>query len=57
MFQITMKGDRALWGCLTIVMGTGEARGYVGNPSLGNDFTLKEAIGAGTVQVVKNHTE
>lgn len=55
MFQITMKGDGPLRGCLAIVTGTGEARGYVGNPSLGDDFTLKEAIGAGTVQVVKNH--
>eukprot|EP00571_Detonula_confervacea_P007792 CAMPEP_0172327856 /NCGR_PEP_ID=MMETSP1058-20130122/60047_1 /TAXON_ID=83371 /ORGANISM="Detonula confervacea, Strain CCMP 353" /LENGTH=373 /DNA_ID=CAMNT_0013044941 /DNA_START=105 /DNA_END=1226 /DNA_ORIENTATION=+ len=55
MFQITMKGDGPLRGCVAIVTGKGEARGYVGNPSLGDDFTLKEAIGAGTVQVVKNH--
>jgi len=57
MFQLSMKGDGPLRGCLAIVTGKGEARGYVGNPSLGNDFTLKEAIGGGTVQVVKNHPD
>lgn len=57
MFQLTMKGDGPLRGCLAIVTGKGEARGYVGNPSLGDDFTLKEAIGGGTVQVVKNHPD
>lgn len=57
MFQLTMKGDGPLRGCLAIVTGNGEARGYVGNPSLGNLFTLREAIGGGTVQVVKNHPD
>lgn len=57
MFQLSMKGDGPLRECLTIVTGKGEARGYVGNPSLGDDFTLKEAIGGGTVQVVKNHPD
>jgi len=57
MFQLTMKGDGPLRGCLAIVTGKGEARGYVGNPSLGDDFTLREAIGEGTVQVVKNHPD
>ena len=57
MFQLTMKGDGPLRGCLAIVTGKGEARGYVGNPSLSDDFTLNEAIGSGTVQVVKNHPE
>ncbi|KAL9187953.1 hypothetical protein ACHAXT_006331 [Thalassiosira profunda] len=57
MFQLTMKGDGPLRGCVAIVTGKGEARGYVGNPSLGDDFTLKEAVGSGTVQVVKNHPE
>ena len=56
-FQITMKGDGPLRGCVAIVTGKGEARGYVGNPRLGDDFTLQEAIGSGTVQVVKNHPE
>ncbi|KAL7548061.1 hypothetical protein ACHAWF_011347 [Thalassiosira exigua] len=57
MFQLTMKGDGPLRGCLAIVTGKGEARGYVGNPGLGEDFTLQEAIGGGTVQVVKNHPD
>ena len=56
MFQLTMKGDGPLRSCLAIVTGQGEARGYVGNPRL-NDFSLKEAIGGGTVQVVKNHPD
>lgn len=57
MFQLAMKGDGPLRGCLAIVTGLGEAKGYVGNPSLGDDFTLAEAIGQGTVQVVKNHPD
>ena len=57
MFQLTMKSDGPLRGCQTIVTGNGEAKGYVGNPSLGSDFTLQEAIGSGTVQVVKNHPD
>ncbi|KAL3780477.1 hypothetical protein ACHAW5_007506 [Stephanodiscus triporus] len=57
MFQLSMRGDGPLRGCLAIVTGKGEARGFVGNPSLGDDFTLKEAVGVGTVQVVKNHPD
>lgn len=57
MFQLSMKCDGPLRGCVTIVTGKGEARGYVGNPQLGDDFTLREAIGGGTVQVVKNHPD
>lgn len=57
MFQLTLKADGPVRGCVVIVTGEGEARGYVGNPSLGDDFTLKEAIGGGTVQVVKNHPD
>ena len=57
MFQLTLKGDGPLRGVVAIVTGKGEARGYVGNPSLGDDFTLKEAVGEGTVQVVKNHPD
>ncbi len=57
MFQLSMRGDGPLRGLLAIVTGKGEARGYVGNPSLGDDFTLKEAVGLGTVQVVKNHPD
>ena len=57
MFQLSMKGDGPLRGVVSIVTGKGEAKGYVGNPSLSDDFTLSEAIGAGTVQVVKNHPD
>ena len=57
MFQLTLKGDGPLRGCVVIVTGKGEARGFVGNAALGGDFTLREAIGGGTVQVVKNHPE
>ncbi len=57
MFQLTLKGDGPLRGCVTMVTGKGQARGFVGNPSLGGDFTLKEAVGGGTVQVVKNHPD
>eukprot|EP01082_Thalassiosira_pseudonana_P003290 g3005.t1 g3005 contig12:1241872-1243208(-) len=57
MFQLSMKGEGPLRGCVVIVTGKGEARGFVGNPSLGDDFTLREAVGTGTVQVVKNHPD
>ena len=56
-FQLTLKSDGPVRGCVAIVNGKGEAKGYVGNPSLGDDFTLQEAIGTGTVQVVKNHPD
>ena len=52
--QLSMDGDGPLRGALVISTGRGEVRGYVGNPSI-NGFTLQEAIGEGTVQVVKNH--
>ena len=57
MFQLSMKGDGPLRGVVSIVNGKGQAKGYCGNPSLSDDFTLQEAIGAGTVQVVKNHPD
>ena len=57
MFQLSMRGDGPLRGLLAIVTGKGEARGYVGNPSLSDDFSLREAVGVGTVQVVKNHPD
>eukprot|EP00985_Skeletonema_marinoi_P001769 scaffold702_cov112-Skeletonema_marinoi.AAC.1 len=57
MFQISMKGDGPLRGVVSIVNGKGQARGYCGNPRLSDDFTLQEAIGSGTVQVVKNHPD
>ncbi|KAL7518454.1 hypothetical protein ACHAWX_003277 [Stephanocyclus meneghinianus] len=57
MFQLSIKGDGAMRGCMVIVNGKGEARGFVGVPGLGGDWTLKEAVGKGTIQVVKNHPE
>jgi hypothetical protein len=51
MFQLSVKGDGALKGCTVIVTGTGGAKGFVGNPGLGDVFTLKEVIGSGTIQV------
>lgn len=33
-----------------------EVRGYVGSPMLG-DIPLREAVGLGTVQIVKNHPD
>ena len=52
--QITLNGDGPLRGACAISNGRGEVRGYVGSPGLG-DMTLKEAVGKGSVQVVKNH--
>lgn len=43
-------------GICTITNGLGECKGYVGAPGL-NGFTLEEAVGKGTVQVVKNHPD
>jgi len=45
-----------LRGAFAIATGSGEVRGYVGNPGI-NGFKLQEAVGKGTVQVVKNHPE
>jgi molecular chaperone Hsp33 len=48
--------DGPVRGIVAIVTGTGEARGYVGTPMLGNNWTLSEAVGkVGSVQIVKNH--
>lgn len=52
--QITMNGDGPLRGACAIANGEGHVRGYVGSPALGT-MTLSEAIGKGSVQVVKNH--
>eukprot|EP00956_Cyclotella_meneghiniana_P041844 scaffold241708_cov26-Cyclotella_meneghiniana.AAC.1 len=56
-FQIAVKGDGALRGCTVIVNGKGEAKGFVGCPELSDEFTLEEAVGKGTLQVVKNHPD
>jgi molecular chaperone Hsp33 len=49
-------GDGPLRNVVTIANGNGEARGYMGNPGLG-DMSLPEAIGKGTLQVVKNRPD
>jgi len=54
--QISLNGDGPLRGAVAISSGTGETRGYVGMPSL-NNIPLTEAVGKGTVQVVKNHPD
>ena len=54
--QITMNGDGPLRGVMVISTGLGEVKGYVGSPGIG-DMPLTEAIGKGSVQVVKNHPE
>ena len=54
--QITMNSDGPLRGAMAIASGSGEVRGYVGSPSLG-EMTLQEALGKGSVQVVKNHPD
>lgn len=56
MVQITMNGDGPIRGIVAISTGKGHVRGYVGSPMLG-DMTLPEAVGKGSVQVVKNHPE
>lgn len=55
-FQVSMNGDGPLRGAMAISTGSGKVRGYVGSPALG-ELTLQEAIGKGSVQVVKNHPE
>ena len=55
-FQLTMKCDGPVRTVVSICKGNGEVKGYVGNPGLG-DMHISEAIGRGTVQVVKNHPD
>ena len=54
--QITLNSDGPLRGVVGIANGKGEVRGYVGSPSLG-DISLQDAIGKGSVQIVKNHPD
>jgi len=53
-FQLTMACDGPIRQVVAVADTTGAVRGYVGCPSLGT-MTLPEAIGKGTVQIVKNH--
>ena len=55
-FQLTMNCDGPVRSVVSIATGKGEIKGYVGNPGLG-DMHISEAIGKGTVQVVKNHPD
>eukprot|EP00980_Cylindrotheca_fusiformis_P007827 scaffold1669_cov129-Cylindrotheca_fusiformis.AAC.38 len=48
--------DGPLRGVVATSTGKGEVRGYVGSPMLG-DMDLAEAVGLGTVQIVKNHPD
>ena len=54
--QITMNGDGPIRGVVAIVSGSGQVRGYVGSPGLG-EMRIQDAIGKGFVQIVKNHPE
>ena len=54
--QITLNSDGPLRGVVGIANGRGEVRGYVGTPALG-DISLQDAIGKGSVQIVKNHPD
>ena len=56
MVQLTINSDGPVRGIVAMSTGKGEVRGYVGSPMLG-DIDLKEAVGLGTVQVVKNHPD
>jgi redox-regulated HSP33 family molecular chaperone len=55
-FAFVNTGDGPLRGIVGISSGRGEVRGYVGSPMLG-DMALTEAVGRGSVQIVKNHPE
>lgn len=56
MVQLTLNTDGPIRGVVAIASGKGDVRGYVGSPMLG-DIELKEAVGLGSVQVVKNHPD
>jgi Hsp33 protein len=56
MVQITMNGDGPIRGIVAIATGKGAVRGYVGSPMLG-EMALPDAVGKGSVQIVKNHPD
>ena len=53
-YQLSMACDGPIRGIVSIADSEGNVKGYVGNPGLG-DMHISEAIGRGTVQVVKMH--
>mmetsp|Transcript_9210 Transcript_9210/g.11612 ORF Transcript_9210/g.11612 Transcript_9210/m.11612 type:complete len:406 (+) Transcript_9210:176-1393(+) len=55
-FQLTLNCDGPARSVVSIAQSNGEVRGYVANPGLG-DMHITEAVGKGTVQIVKNHPE
>jgi Disulfide bond chaperones of the HSP33 family len=55
-FQLTMACDGPIRTVVSIANAVGEVRGYAGNPGLGQMY-ISEAIGRGTVQVVKMHPD
>ena len=55
-FQLTMSCDGPIRTVVSAANGAGEVKGYAGNPAL-SDMHIAEAIGRGTVQVVKNHPD
>ena len=55
-FQLTVNGDGPIRSVVAISNGVGQVRGYVGTPQLGT-MSLPEAVGKGTIQVVKNHPD
>lgn len=54
--QLTLNTDGPLRGIVGMSTGSGQVKGYVGTPMLG-DVKLSEAVGKGAVQVVKNHPD
>ena len=54
--QIVFNSDGPLRALVGIANGKGEVRGYVGSPALG-DISLQDAIGRGSVHIVKNHPD
>jgi molecular chaperone Hsp33 len=56
LMQITMNGDGPIRGIVAIATGKGHVRGYVGSPMLG-EIPLQDAVGRGSVQIVKNHPD
>ncbi len=55
-FQLTLNCDGPIRNVVTVANGEGGVKGYVGNPGLG-DMHISEAIGKGSVQVVKMHPD
>ncbi|GMI43625.1 hypothetical protein TrCOL_g7383 [Triparma columacea] len=55
-FQITVNGGGPMRGIVSISDSEGGVKGYVGNPGVG-ELALKDAIGEGSINIVKNHPD